>query len=67
MNVLVVLIPVSVLLGFVGLVACIWTLRADQYEDLEGDAVRILLTDDDAPPDDSRDTEEPETTSKNEG
>lgn len=46
MNVLVFLIPVSILLGAAGLVACIWTLRAGQYEDLEGDAARILSQDD---------------------
>ncbi|MGB3553549.1 MAG: cbb3-type cytochrome oxidase assembly protein CcoS [Jannaschia sp.] len=56
MNVLVVLIPVSILLGACGLVACIWTLRNGQYEDLEGDAMRILLSpgdgDDPVPPPD---------------
>ncbi|WP_099828173.1 cbb3-type cytochrome oxidase assembly protein CcoS [Oceaniglobus indicus] len=52
MNILVVLIPVSVFLGAVGLAACIWTLRHGQYEDLEGDAARILL-EDDAPEDDA--------------
>lgn len=46
MNVLVVLIPVSLLLGGLGLAACLWTLRNRQYEDLEGDAARILLEDD---------------------
>jgi len=49
MNILIVLIPVSVFLGALGLCACIWTLRHSQYEDLEGDAARILLDDDDAP------------------
>lgn len=43
MSVLVVLIPVSLLLGAVGLVACLWTMRAGQYEDLEGAAARILI------------------------
>jgi len=43
MNILIVLIPVSVLLGAAGLAACLWTLRNGQYEDLEGDAARILL------------------------
>jgi cbb3-type cytochrome oxidase maturation protein len=46
MNVLVVLIPVSLVLGGLGLLACLWTLRHRQYEDLEGDAARILLQDD---------------------
>jgi len=49
MNILIVLIPVSVCLGALGLVACIWTLRHGQYEDLEGDAARVLLDDDDRP------------------
>jgi cbb3-type cytochrome oxidase maturation protein len=48
MNILVILIPVSLFLGFCGLMACIWTLKRGQYDDLEGDAARILL-DDDAP------------------
>lgn len=46
MNVLVVLIPVSLILGGLGLVAFVWTLRKGQYEDPEGDAARILLDDD---------------------
>lgn len=49
MNVLVILIPVSLALGAVGLLACMWTLRHRQYEDLEGDAARILLEEDDGP------------------
>ncbi len=53
MNVLVFLIPVSLALGALGLVACIWTLRAKQYEDLEGAAARILL--EDGEPDQSAD------------
>jgi cbb3-type cytochrome oxidase maturation protein len=47
MNILIVLIPISVLLGTAGLAACLWTLRNGQYEDLEGDAARILLECDD--------------------
>jgi len=34
MNVLVILIPVSLVLGALGLVAFLWSLRANQYEDL---------------------------------
>lgn len=45
MNVLVVLIPVSLLLGAVGLVAFVWTVRSDQYDDDKGNAARILLDD----------------------
>ena len=46
MNVLVVLIPVSLILGGIGLGAFLWTVRNDQYEDNEGNATRILLDDD---------------------
>jgi cbb3-type cytochrome oxidase maturation protein len=46
MNVLAVLIPISLILGGVGLVAFVWTMRTDQYSDPEGDAARILLQDD---------------------
>ena len=49
MNVLVFLIPVSLFLGGLGLAAFLWSLRANQYEDLEGDAWRILSDDDEAP------------------
>ena len=51
MNVLVVLIPISLILGGAGLVAFYWTLRARQYDDPAGDARRILTGDyDHAPP-----------------
>jgi|TARA_B110000908_G_C10149944_1_gene400812 cbb3-type cytochrome oxidase maturation protein len=43
MNILVVLIPVSLLLGCAGLVAFIWTVQSDQYDDEKGNAARILL------------------------
>lgn len=46
MNVLVVLIPVSLILGALGLVAFLWTVRSDQYDDDQGNAARILLDDD---------------------
>ena len=49
MSVLGILIPASLILGGLGLAACLWTLRAGQYEDLEGGAARILLGDDDSP------------------
>lgn len=52
MNVLVFLIPVSLILGGLGLAAFLWTLRSNQYDDHEGDAWRIL-SDDDKPPHDA--------------
>ncbi len=45
MDVLAVLIPISLFLGAVGLVAFIWTLKTRQYDDPEGDAQRILRSD----------------------
>ncbi|MGX5722339.1 cbb3-type cytochrome oxidase assembly protein CcoS [Shinella zoogloeoides] len=47
MTALGVLIPLSILMGIVGLVTFLWTLYARQYEDLKGAAARILLEDDD--------------------
>lgn len=45
MNVLVILIPVSLILSGVGLAAFIWTVRSNQYDDEQGNAARILLED----------------------
>lgn len=50
MDILVWLIPISLLLGALGLGAFMWTLHARQYDDPAGDAERILLPDwDDQP------------------
>ena len=50
MEILTILIPVSLLMGGVGLVAFFWSLKARQYDDPQGDASRILTTDwDDKP------------------
>jgi cbb3-type cytochrome oxidase maturation protein len=45
MNVLAILIPVSLGLGGLGLLAFLWSLRTDQYDDMEGAAWRVLLDD----------------------
>jgi cbb3-type cytochrome oxidase maturation protein len=47
MNIMVVLIPGALCLGALGLAAFFWSLKSGQYEDLEGDARRILLDDQD--------------------
>lgn len=44
MDILVLLIPVSLALGGLGLLAFVWALRAHQYEDPKGDAERILTS-----------------------
>ena len=49
MNYLLILVPVAILMGVVGLTAFLWSLRSGQYEDLDGAAERILLDDDDKP------------------
>ncbi|KPA21026.1 MULTISPECIES: cbb3-type cytochrome oxidase assembly protein CcoS [unclassified Shimia] len=42
MQILAYLIPISLFLGGVGLVAFVYTVRSDQYSDPDGDAQRIL-------------------------
>ena len=51
MTVLGILIPVSIGLGLIGLLAFLWTLRNNQYDDLEVDQSRILFDEKDAPED----------------
>ena len=40
------LIPIALAMGAVGLAIFLWSVRAGQYEDLEGAAQRILYQDD---------------------
>ena len=49
MNYLLILVPVAILMGVVGLAAFLWSLRSGQYEDLDGAAERVLLDDEDKP------------------
>lgn len=46
MNVLIYLVPMALALGLAGLAAFVWSLTNDQYEDLDGAAIRPLLDDD---------------------
>jgi len=46
MNQLLILVPAALFLGLLGLAAFIWSLKANQYEDLQGAASRILDDDD---------------------
>ena len=43
------LVPIALVLGLIGLVAFMWTLRSGQYDDLDGAAERILHDDEDKP------------------
>ena len=54
MNHLVFLIPVALGLGLLGLGAFVWSLRTNQYDDLDGAAQRILDDDDDKPAENGR-------------
>lgn len=47
MDVIYVLIPGMIFLGLMMVVVLIWAVRKGQYDDLEGDANRILMDDDD--------------------
>lgn len=42
MSAMAVLIPIGIVMGAVGLVAFLWSLRTGQYEDMDGAAERIL-------------------------
>jgi cbb3-type cytochrome oxidase maturation protein len=46
MNIIVILLPIALGLGGLGLVAFLWSLHTGQYEDLDGAAQRVLLDDD---------------------
>jgi cbb3-type cytochrome oxidase maturation protein len=46
MTSLAVLIPVSLGMGLVGLWAFFWAMRANQFEDLDGNAWRVLAPED---------------------
>lgn len=42
---LVFLIPIALIMGLAGLAAFLWSMRAGQYEDMDGAAARILIED----------------------
>lgn len=46
MDVIVILLPLALALGFSGLAAFMWSLRTRQYDDLEGAGWRILSDED---------------------
>jgi cbb3-type cytochrome oxidase maturation protein len=45
MEVLVILVPLALGLGLVGLLAFLWSLKSGQYDDLEGAAWRAIADD----------------------
>jgi cbb3-type cytochrome oxidase maturation protein len=46
MEVLVILVPLALGLGLLGLLAFLWSLKSGQYEDLDGAAWRAISDDD---------------------
>lgn len=46
MSILIYLIPIALFLGGLGLAAFLWSLKSNQYNDLDGAAHRILIDDD---------------------
>ena len=49
MEVLVILVPLALTLGLVGLFGFLWSLRSGQYDDLEGAAWRAIADDEPVP------------------
>lgn len=47
MESLIYLIPAALFLGLIGLAGFMWSLRSNQYEDLEGATYRALFEEDD--------------------
>lgn len=45
MNALAILIPVALVLGFIGLIAFLWALKTGQFDDMEGASQRIFMDD----------------------
>lgn len=49
MSNLLVLIPIALFLGGLGLMALLWALKSGQFEDPDGAANRILIDEDNSP------------------
>ncbi len=61
MDVIYGLIPGMVFLGLVAVAVLFWAARSGQFDDLEGDAQRILMDDDELPPAAPREQADPTT------
>ena len=46
MNAILYLLPISLLLAVISLTAFFWTVRRNQYQDLDGDCLRALVDED---------------------
>ena len=43
MTILLLLMPIAIALGFIGLIAFFWAMRSGQWDDLEGEGHRVLI------------------------
>ncbi len=48
MSGLLILIPAALVLGLIGLIAFLWSMKSGQYDDLDGAAERILYDDEES-------------------
>lgn len=48
MNILLYLIPIALTLGLLGLIAFLWAMKQNQFDDLDGAPHRVLRDDDEA-------------------
>jgi cbb3-type cytochrome oxidase maturation protein len=58
MSVLYIALPAAILLGGIGLLACLYCIRSGQYDDLDSPALRILI-------EEKSETDQEDTVSKN--
>jgi len=49
MEVMIILVPLALALGLLGLLGFLWSLKTGQYDDLEGAAWRAICDDDEVP------------------
>ena len=64
MSSLLFLIPVALFLGALGLAGFLWSLKSNQYEDIQGAAYRILDDDDLSPQEQAKINAKPDSTDK---
>ncbi len=48
MNVLIILLPIALFLGTLGLIGFIWSMKTGQFDDLEGAGWRAIMNEDDS-------------------
>ncbi len=51
MDIILMLIPAALMFSIAALLVFRWSVKSDQYDDMEGEAYRILIDDDDMIPD----------------